>query len=145
MSREQFGAMVRAARKRQGMSQGALATALGVSGAFLHDVEYGRRSIKSERWEKLAALLHVPVHELATLSGKLDQGTLEYLQAQPLAMRMVRRMAELNVHGDDLRELSTTVDEMHRFCRKAFGTAVCPNGHPMGPYDADCDHDCIGK
>ena len=22
---------------------------------------------------------------------------------------------------------------------------MCPNGHPIGKYDADCDHECIGK
>lgn len=40
------------------------------------------------------------------------------------------------IHASIEHEYPTRAAEVKRFC---------PNDHPMGQYDANCDYECIGK
>lgn len=55
---ERFGAQVR--RHRGGMSLREVASQVGISAPYLHDIEHGRRSPSTETMLKLAKALGVP-------------------------------------------------------------------------------------
>ena len=51
-------------RKREGLTQGALAEQVGVAQNYLSDVENGKRAGTVSLWIKLAAVLSLPVEAL---------------------------------------------------------------------------------
>lgn len=56
-------------RMKKGMTQKALAQAVGVSSPYLHDLEKEARGAKRETLEKIAAALGVTVDELIGKAG----------------------------------------------------------------------------
>lgn len=55
--REQLGIEIRRWRTQEGIKQGALADSIGISGAFLCEVEAGKRPMSLELLAKLEAML----------------------------------------------------------------------------------------
>lgn len=69
-----FGSYLRGERERAGMSQAALAQRLGVSAAYLGDVELGRRAaLSEERLLAAAEALGIHPNALRTLAA-CDRG-----------------------------------------------------------------------
>ncbi|HEX3173042.1 MAG TPA: helix-turn-helix transcriptional regulator [Solirubrobacterales bacterium] len=61
---QQFGANLRAARTRAGLTQGALALRAGTHHAVIGQLEAARRGPRLETVAKLASALNLPVEEL---------------------------------------------------------------------------------
>lgn len=55
------GPAIRAIREAQGWNQSKLAAAVGISGAYLNNIEAGRRSGSPEVTKKIAENLRVPL------------------------------------------------------------------------------------
>jgi predicted transcriptional regulator/transcriptional regulator with XRE-family HTH domain len=76
-----LGARVRGLRRRQTMSQGALARAVGISPSYLNLIESGRRPMPAHLMFQLAAALKVEVSEFAVDEGSsLQQELLSALE-----------------------------------------------------------------
>lgn len=65
-AKKRFGARLKAAREELKMTQGDLASLLGVSGAVISDWEKGKSSPQLERLEAIAACLNRPVSSFFT-------------------------------------------------------------------------------
>lgn len=63
------GALIRSARKAAGMTQEALAAALGLQQGFVSDLESGRRRGSPETIDKLAATLELSNEAVAALKA----------------------------------------------------------------------------
>jgi DNA-binding XRE family transcriptional regulator len=61
---EKFGARVRALRKREGLSQEALALSCGLDRSYVGGVERGERNISLVNIHAIAKALGVPVRDL---------------------------------------------------------------------------------
>src|SRR5579862_2147301 len=70
MSRTLIGRTVRRLRTERGLSQQALATALGISASYLNLIEHDQRSVTASLLIKLAETLRV---DLAELSGSQER------------------------------------------------------------------------
>lgn len=55
---------IREIRKQRGITQIELAKSVGVSCAYMHDLELGARGAKAETWAKIADKLCVQVDDL---------------------------------------------------------------------------------
>jgi transcriptional regulator with XRE-family HTH domain len=64
--RAAFGRRLRGLRRNPGMTQQALADAVGIDRSFISDVKTGRHSIAVDRAYQLAGALGVPVNDLFT-------------------------------------------------------------------------------
>ncbi|HZN75658.1 MAG TPA: helix-turn-helix transcriptional regulator [Micromonosporaceae bacterium] len=64
--RAAFGRRLRDLRQRAGMTQQALAEAVGIDRSFISDVETGRHSIAVDRAYQIAAALGVSISDLFT-------------------------------------------------------------------------------
>jgi transcriptional regulator with XRE-family HTH domain len=64
--RAAFGRRLRDLRQRVGMTQQALAHAVGIDRSFISGVETGRHSIAVDRAYQIAAALGVSINELFT-------------------------------------------------------------------------------
>lgn len=60
-SAAQFGAAIRQARKAQGLTQGELALAAGVSLRFVSELERGKQSASLELALRIAGLLNIRI------------------------------------------------------------------------------------
>lgn len=85
-----LGEAVRILREDQGLTLRALAEKVGVTAPFLSDLEHGRR--QTDRYEKLAAALNVPVDELRELDSRLSPDLKEWLAANPKLVALLRDM-----------------------------------------------------
>jgi len=76
-----LGEAVRLLREDQGSTLRALAEKVGVSAPFLSDLEHGRR--QTDRYEKLADALNVPVDEIRTLDARITPDLKDWLAENP--------------------------------------------------------------
>lgn len=113
-----FGARVRELRRERGVTQGEMAKALGVSGAYLSALEHGRRGRPT--WAMLQRIIHYlsviwddaeELERLAELSHPrvvVDTGGLG-AEATALANRLAESIAILS--PADVRQLLAAVEE----------------------------------
>ncbi|HEY3819947.1 MAG TPA: helix-turn-helix transcriptional regulator [Polyangiaceae bacterium] len=85
-----LGEAVRILREDQGLTLRALAEKVGVTAPFLSDLEHGRR--QTDRHEKLAAALNVPVDELRQLDSRLSPDLKDWLAANPKLVALLKDM-----------------------------------------------------
>jgi transcriptional regulator with XRE-family HTH domain len=85
-----LGDAVRILREEQGLTLRALAEKVGVTAPFLSDLEHGRR--QTDRHEKLAAALNVPVDELRQLDSRLSPDLKDWLAANPKLVALLKDM-----------------------------------------------------
>jgi transcriptional regulator with XRE-family HTH domain len=85
-----LGEAVRILREEQGLTLRALAEKVGVTAPFLSDLEHGRR--QTDRHEKLAAALNVPVEELRELDSRVSPELKEWLAANPKLVALLKDM-----------------------------------------------------
>jgi transcriptional regulator with XRE-family HTH domain len=81
---------VRLLREQQGLTLRGLAEKVGVSAPFLSDVEHGRR--QTDRYDELAAALHVPVDELRALDSRIPPELKDWLSANPKLVGLLKDM-----------------------------------------------------
>lgn len=113
-----FGEKVRALRAQKGVTQGAMAKALGISGAYLSALEHGRRGRPS--WDLLQRIIGYlgviwddaeELERLAELSH--PRVTVETSGLDPKATAFANRLSETiaRIGAADLEQLSTLLEE----------------------------------
>lgn len=105
------GARVHAARKRSGMTQEALAAAIGKTPESISNIERGRQLPMLDTLADLGAALGVPLTELVENTGRVSSRSSRRL-------RLEARLAE-HVRGMDDDLLTTAVDQVGVLARVA--------------------------
>jgi len=85
--------MIKKARQAKGLTLRAMAAELGLSVAFIFDLENGRRAIPERRLAQLACVLDLDPDELAHHAGVIPPDIREWLKG-PKAVRLVRALME---------------------------------------------------
>jgi transcriptional regulator with XRE-family HTH domain len=96
-----LGTKVRALRRRQHLTQAALARQLGISASYLNLIEHNRRGISGELLIKLAEILPVDLKALSTAEDGRTVAELLEVFGDPL-------FETLDVIANDVRELAAT-------------------------------------
>lgn len=87
--------VIRERRETLGLSQTAVANAIGVSKSFLSHMEAGKRSPSDDQLEKLANILQLPTDMLSLAAGRVPGDVEAALQADPASVvAAVRRQIE---------------------------------------------------
>jgi transcriptional regulator with XRE-family HTH domain len=90
-----FGAKLREEREKKNISLRELAKKIEVSGAFLSDIELGRRFPSQDKIELLAKELKIPVEELAQYDFRNEAETIRQMMfADPKAGMAFRSLKE---------------------------------------------------
>lgn len=98
-----MGRFLRSRREEMLFSQGEVAKSIGVSSAYLSDVERGNRSLSLPRARLLCSALQIPIGALYTYSyGYLLEALREVLEREP---NLLRRFSDL------LEELDEKVED----------------------------------
>ncbi len=106
-----FGEWLREARADKNMSLRSLATRLQITPAYLSDIENDHRTPAEEVIQKLAAELSIDFDELMVRARRFGKDAEEYIQRQPEAVRLLRRVSEANLDADQLRNLTAKMKE----------------------------------
>lgn len=86
-----IGPTLRTARQRAGLSLAQLGARVGLSDAYLHDVEHGRRALVPARWPAFAAALGLTIDAMARahvdgLAGRVEVDAATLTRAQRAAI-----------------------------------------------------------
>ena len=114
---ERFGAFLRKKREEHNITMLALAKALDVSGAYLSDVERGRRlPLNPERIRKAAEVLSFnkdemnQMFDLAAISrGTVAQDILDYIKEHDYVSRALRLARTLGATESDWMDFVSTL------------------------------------
>ncbi len=104
---------LRAARRKLDWSQRSVAQAVGISAAYMNDIEYDRRLPSDKVLRKIANHLGLEFERLQELTGRIDPRLRQYVRRQPLAGRLFREIAVLDLHGHDLDILMDHVRDLY--------------------------------
>lgn len=105
-----LGATIRSARGRRGTSLRTLAARLGITPSYLSDIETDRRVPAEAVLERIAEELSLEDDTLMALAGRLGEDTIRYMRRKPLAVTLLRRIAELDVPAKELELLLSVVE-----------------------------------
>lgn len=110
MSELAFGAILRHLRHAAGLSLRSVAREIGVSPAYLSQVETGKEHIPAPpRLTQLEAVLGLDRGELLGLTDRVDPRVLGLLRAQPGATQLLLAAAEAGFDDRDFRGLAAEV------------------------------------
>lgn len=101
-----FGSYLRELRKRLKLPLRKAATTLGISPAFLSDIERDRRKPSPELLAKIGEVLGVPLAELEALDPRIDQEVRKWLEERPEIAQTVRRLRDVEHPEELLRSLT---------------------------------------
>ncbi len=108
MNEPAFGTYLRQLREAKNISLRELAKRIGVSGAFLSDIELGRRFPSPEKIELLAKEIGVPVEELQKYDFRDEAEEIKKMMfADPqagMAFRSLKAKIQGGTSPDKLRE-----------------------------------------
>jgi len=93
----QLAELVKARRSARNWSLRQLGTQIGVTPAYVADIEAGRRLPSSELKERLAAVLEIPMEELDAADSRLTPDLREWIEERPqltVLLRSLRTMPE---------------------------------------------------
>jgi len=107
MNTTAFGSYLRQIREEKCISLRELAKKIGVSGAFLSDIELGRRLPSADKIELLAKEIGVPVEDLQKYDFRDEAEAIRQMMfADPnagLAFRMMKNAIQRGVSPDEIR------------------------------------------
>lgn len=118
--RKTLGEVVRQARTEKGVSLRQQAGKLGMSPSYLSDIENDRRVPAEPVLESLAELLDLDFDDLMTVAGRFGESTERYLKSHPLGVKLLRRIARMNLRDEELDRLMQTLQKWDR--NKGEGT-----------------------
>ncbi len=107
-----FGSKLRELREIKNISLRELAKKIGVSGAFLSDIELGRRFPAPDKIELLAKELQIPVEELTQYDFRNEAEAIRQMMfADPKAGMAFRTLKEKLAQGEDPQKLVDRLDD----------------------------------
>lgn len=102
-----FGQIIHDLRDQKDFSLRELSDKIGVSPAFLSDIELGRRSPREDILEKIAHALGVKVEFLKDFDQReAITGIKERMSADPSLVPLFRKMAKRDDLADQLRRIT---------------------------------------
>lgn len=106
-----FGAYLKQKRTALGLSQRAVATAIGVSHVYLSEVERGTRGpITEARQAALAQVLQVPVEEVVAKSRPICIDTCDAPAAvQQLVLALAERVRRQDLSDEEIKKILAIV------------------------------------
>lgn len=108
MNTTAFGTFLRQVREQKGISLRELAKKIGVSGAFLSDIELGRRFPAPDKIELLAKEIGVPVEELQQYDFRDEAEAIRQMMfADPnagMAFRTLKNAIQNGASPDEIRK-----------------------------------------
>ena len=106
MNSTAFGSRLRELREGKKISLRELAKKIGVSGAFLSDIELGRRFPSTDNIKLLAREIGVPVEELSSYDFRAEAETIRKMMfADPKAGMAFRTLKDKLASGTDLQSI----------------------------------------
>lgn len=107
-----FGEYLQQARLAAKLGLRELAKKAGIAPSYLSDIENDRRVPSEDVLKTLAQHLNVDVGELLGRAGRMGGLVERYVQREPAAGVLFRKIAEKRLDGDQLDELMRRADEM---------------------------------
>lgn len=89
-----LGETIRQLREKRGMTLRALARTIGVSAAFLSDLEHDRRH--TDKLEEIASALRVSAADLRALDTRLPFDLKKWIEENPKVVALLRDMKKHN-------------------------------------------------
>jgi transcriptional regulator with XRE-family HTH domain len=112
MNTTAFGTYLRKVREEKSISLRELAKKIGVSGAFLSDIELGRRFPSADKIELLAKEIGVPLEELQKYDFRDEAEAIRQMMfSDPNAGMAFRRVKDAIQGGMPPAEIQRTVDK----------------------------------
>ena len=106
MNTTSFGAKLREEREKKNISLRELAKKIGVSGAFLSDIELGRRFPSQDKVELLAKEIGIPVEELSKHDFRNEADSIRQMMfADSNAGMAFRTLKERISNGEDPQKI----------------------------------------
>ena len=117
-----FGEYVRERREQVGKTLRGLAAELDISGAYLHDIENGKRRAPERLLEKMASLLEITetseLHHFYDLAGVSQNGQHvdinSYMNSVPTARAALRTAKDANLTDEDWEKLIEIIKKKKR-------------------------------
>ena len=112
MNTTAFGTYLRQIRERKNISLRELAKKIGVSGAFLSDIELGRRFPSADKIELLAKEIGVPLEELQQYDFRNEAETIRQMMfADPNAGMAFRKLKNALQNGASPESIQKSLDQ----------------------------------
>jgi transcriptional regulator with XRE-family HTH domain len=107
-----FGEYLQQARLSAKLGLRELAKKAGIAPSYLSDIENDRRVPSEDVLKNLARHLDLEVEELLGRAGRMGGLVERYVQREPAAGVLFRKIAEKHLDGDQLDELMKRADEL---------------------------------
>lgn len=112
MNTTSFGTYLRQIREQKNISLRELAKKIGVSGAFLSDIELGRRFPSSDKIELLAKEIGVPLEELQQYDFRNEAEAIRQMMfADPNAGMAFRTLKNALQNGASPESIRKSLDQ----------------------------------
>ena len=111
-----FGETIRELRVAQDLGLRETATKVGISPTYLSRIERGKeRPPRPELIKELARVLAADPDVLFRLSSSTDPEVVDYLHAQPEALKLLRYIKEASFTEDEIKELSLKAKNIKKY------------------------------
>lgn len=107
-----LGNTIRKARTEIKLSGRTFANCVGISAAYLCDIELDRRVPAEEVLRTIARLLGLKASNLLLLVGRVDARTKRFLEKHPSVLTLVSEIAVARLTESDIAVLQKSVDGM---------------------------------
>lgn len=109
-----FGDVLREARVELGFGLREFAKKLGKTPSYLSDIENDRRVPAEEVIADLARLLDLDFDDLMARAGRLGKGAVRYMQRNPEAGVLFRRISKAGFDKDELAKLLQRAETLEK-------------------------------
>lgn len=109
-----LGDLIRETRLERDLTLRGLAKQLGITPSYLSDIENDRRVPSEEVLRSLSDQLGLDFDALMARAFRFGEEVERYLRRHPAAGALFRKITERRLSDDELRELSTSVDQLSK-------------------------------
>jgi len=109
MNKSTLGAKIEQERKNRRISLREFARQLGISAAYLVDIEKNRRLPSGEVLKKVADLLEIPISAFDEFSPEIPKSVMDWIRKNPLIERMLRVIKKTPFPEKALNNLERTL------------------------------------
>lgn len=90
----------------------SVATSIGVSAAYMSDIENDNRKPAEGVLLKIAGLLGLDADQLQCDAGRIGRNAERYLKKHPTAVKIVRKLVSYNFTEEELKRLLEKVEQI---------------------------------
>jgi transcriptional regulator with XRE-family HTH domain len=117
----ELGGLIKAQRLTRQMSLRALGNALGVTPAYVADIEANRRQPSSELRHRIAGVLGIPVEELQAADNRLTSDLREWIEERPQITSLLRTI-------QNSPDADMLIQRVTRFFKRRAPRPAAPRG-----------------